>query len=247
MVARKGVEDPTVTVLFQQDATIGRPITLSLDRDLQAKAESVLSTQAGLATLVVIDLTTGGMVAAAQSPSGGSYPYATYGRYAPGSTFKVATALAMIRGGMGSTSTVQCPSQLKVSTYTFGNYSGYPSSALGSITLNDAFKYSCNTAFVGATGVTGDALHAAAGSLGVGTDYDAGFTSNFGTVAPGNAIDLAASRIGQGQVTMSPMGMAAVAASVASGKTVVPWLVQGHQATPTAAPSPRQRPSSCRP
>ena len=31
-------------------------------------------------------------------------------------------------------------------------------------------------------------------------------------------------------------GMAAVAASVASGKTTIPWLVKGHQATSTAAP-----------
>lgn len=236
MVARKGVDDKTVTVLFQQDASAGKPITLSLDRGLQTKAESVLSSQKGVATLVVIDHRTGALVAAAQSPEAGTYPYATYGKYAPGSTFKVATALAMLRTGSSATSTVQCPSNLKVGTYTFGNYSGYPAGALGSIPLTDAFKYSCNTAFVGATAVTGDQLHGAAGSLGVGIDYDSGFTSNFGTVKPANEIDAAASRIGQGQVTMSPMGMAAVAASVAAGRTTIPWLVKGHQATSTAAP-----------
>ena len=223
--------------LFQQDVSVGSPITLSLDRDLQTKAEEVLATQPGLATLVVVDVKNGGVLAAAQSPSGGSYPYATFGKYAPGSTFKAVTALAMLRKGATPTSTVQCPSSLKVSSYTFGNYSGYPSSALGSITLTDAFKYSCNTAFAGASSsVTGDELHAAAGSLGVGTDYDAGFTSYFGTVQPSNDIDRAASMIGQGQVTMSPLGMASVAASVAAGKTILPWLVEGHQATSTAAP-----------
>ncbi|SHI44451.1 Cell division protein FtsI/penicillin-binding protein 2 [Tessaracoccus bendigoensis DSM 12906] len=236
MVGRSGVEDQGITVLFQQDASVGKPITLSLNRELQTKAESVLSTQTGLATLVVIDTQTGGVLAAAQSPSAGTYPYATYGKYAPGSTFKVATALAMLRAGSTPTSTVQCLSTLQVGTYTFGNYSSYPSSALGAVSLTDAFKYSCNTVFAGATGVTGDLLHSAAGSLGVGTDYDAGFTANFGTVEPGNAIDLAASKIGQGQVTMSPLGMAAVAASVASSQTVIPWLVQGHQAESTAAP-----------
>lgn len=236
MVARKGVNDKTITVLFQQKAVAGKPITLSLNRDLQTKAESVLSTQKGIATLVVIDRATGGILAAAQSPVAGSYPYATYGKYAPGSTFKVATALAMLRTGSTPASKVSCVHNLKVGTYTFGNYSGYPSSALGSITLTDAFKYSCNTAFIGATAVTGDKLQAAAASLGVGVDYDPGFTSNFGTVKPGNEIDTAASRIGQGQVTMSPMGMATVAASVAAGKTMVPWLVKGHQATSSAAP-----------
>ena len=59
--------------------------------------------------------------------------------------------------------------------------------------------------------------------------------SYFGTVAPGNAIDLAASKIGQGQVTMSPLGMAAVAASIGSGQTTIPWLVKDHEAKPKAS------------
>ncbi|MHA6523641.1 penicillin-binding transpeptidase domain-containing protein [Tessaracoccus sp. G1721] len=223
--------------LFQQDESVGAGIDLSLDRDLQTKAEEVLSTQTGMAALVVLDIATGGVLAAAQSPAGGTYPHVTYGNYAPGSTFKAVSALAMLRTGLTPSSLVNCPSSLKVGTYTFGNYSGYPSSALGRIPLTTAFAQSCNTAFAGAAGtVTGDQLHAAAGSLGVGTDYDVGFTSNFGTVQPGNSIDLAASMIGQGQVTMSPLGMATVAASIGAGRTVLPWLVKGEEATPTAAP-----------
>ena len=223
--------------LFQQDESVGAGITLSLDRDLQTKAEEVLSTQAGMAALVVLDIKTGGILAAAQSPAGGTYPHVTYGNYAPGSTFKTVSALAMLRSGLTPSSLVNCPSSLTVGTYTFGNYSGYPSSALGRIPLTTAFSQSCNTAFAGTAGsVTGDQLHAAAASLGVGTDYDVGFTSNFGTVQPGNSIDLAASMIGQGQVTMSPLGMATVAASIAAGRTVLPWLVKGKEATPTAAP-----------
>ena len=235
LVGRKGVEPaPQVKVLAQQDPSIGKEITLSLDRDLQTKAESVLAGQAGIATLVVLDVKTGGLLAAAQSPAAGSFPHATYGKYAPGSTFKAVTALAMLRDGLTPTSTVKCPANLKVNTYTFGNYSGYPSSALGSIPLTDAFKYSCNTAFAGSD-VDAEQLSDAAASLRVKTDYDAGFTSYFGTVAPGNAIDLAASKIGQGQVTMSPLGMAAVAASIGSGQTTIPWLVKDHEAKPKAS------------
>lgn len=220
--------------LFEQQASVSTAIETSLDRELQAKAEQVLSKQKGLATLVVIDLKTGGVLAAAQSPSGGTFPYATYGKYAPGSTFKAVTALAMLRDGLKPTSTVKCPANLKVGTYTFGNYSGYPSSSLGSIPLTDAFKHSCNTAFAGSDVDAGQLVDAAA-SLGVGTDYEAGFTSYFGTVEPGNAIDLAASKIGQGQVTMSPLGMAAVAASIGAGQTTIPWLVKGHEAKPKAS------------
>ncbi|MFT3888279.1 MAG: penicillin-binding transpeptidase domain-containing protein [Arachnia sp.] len=221
--------------LFEQQASVSTAIDTSLDRALQQKAEKVLSKQKGLATLVVLDLKSGALLAAAQSPSGGTFPYATYGKYAPGSTFKTVTSLAMLRDGLSPNSSVTCSSSLKVSTYTFGNYSGYPSSALGTISLTDAFKYSCNTVFAGSK-VDGDQLADAAASLGVGVDYDAGFTSYFGTVAPSNTIDLAASKIGQGQVTMSPLGMAAVAASIGSGNTTIPWLVKGHEATSTAKP-----------
>lgn len=225
------------TTLFQQDPSVGSGITLSLDRDLQTKAEEVLSDQKGMAALVVIDLADGGILAAAQSPDGGSYPYVTYGNYAPGSTFKAVTSLAMLRTGMSPTSTLNCTSSIQVSSHTIGNYSGYPSSAMGRIPMTTAFAQSCNTAFASAYEyVSGDQLHAAAGSLGVGTDYDVGFPANFGTVEPGNSIDLAASMIGQGQVTMSPLGMATVAASIGAGKTTLPWLVAGHEATPTTDP-----------
>lgn len=233
-----GTESPAPErALFQQDESVGAGIDLSLDRELQTRAEEVLSAQTGMAALVVLDVATGGVLAAAQSPAGGTYPYVTFGKYAPGSTFKTVSALAMLRSGSTPASMVNCPSSLKVGTYTFGNYSGYPSSALGRIPLTTAFALSCNTAFAGASEfISGEQLHAAAGSLGVGTDYDVGFTSNFGTVQPANSIDLAASMIGQGQVTMSPLAMATVAASVAAGRTVLPWLVKGEEAAPTAAP-----------
>ena len=224
--------------LFLQDSSVGTAVQVSLDRELQTKAETVLSTQPGLAALVVIKNDNGALLAAANSPAAGTFPQATFGKFAPGSTFKVVSSLAMLRSGLTPTSTVQCPANLTVATKTFKNYSDYPAGKLGAITLTEAVANSCNTVFAGAAAtITPEQLHAAAGSLGVGTDYDAGFTSNFGTVEPNNSsIDRAASMIGQGQITMSPMGMAAVAASVASGKTTIPWLVNGKVATPTAAP-----------
>lgn len=244
LVGRNTAADPNASQefepqqLFHQASSVGDPLELSLDRELQTKAEEILSTQPGLAALVVIRPSDGALLTAANSPSAGVFPQATFGKFAPGSTFKVVSTLAMLRGGFTPTSPVQCPTSHEVAGYTFGNYSGYPASMNGTITLTQALAHSCNTSFAAAaSSVTPDQLHAAAASLGVGTDYDAGFTSYFGTVKPNNsAIDRAASMIGQGQITMSPLGMAAVAASVASGKTTLPWLVAGTQATSTAAP-----------
>lgn len=224
--------------LFRQDSSVGEPLELSLDRELQTRAEEVLSTQPGLAAIVVIRPSDGALLVAANSPAAGEYPQATFGKFAPGSTFKVVSALAMLRKGYDPGSSVECPASLVVAGHNFTNYSDYPANMVGPITLTQALAHSCNTAFAGAAAsITPEELHAAAGSLGVGTDYDAGFTSNFGTVQPNNsAIDRAASMIGQGQITMSPLGMAAVAASVASGRTTIPWVVAGTQAEPTTTP-----------
>ncbi len=235
LVPRKGAEPFEPVALFSQEPSVGAPITVSLQRELQTKAEEILATQSGIASIVAIDLASGGVAVAANSPAAGTYPHATFGKYAPGSTFKVASALALVRKGKTAGSTVDCPASHTVRGHKFNNYPGF--SHTGTLTLADAIAYSCNTAFTQASAqVTGAELHAAAGSLGVGTDYDAGFTSYFGTVDPKNEIDRAASMIGQGQVTMSPLGMAAVAASVAKGQTVIPWLVKDHQATSTATP-----------
>lgn len=236
IVSRKdAAEQLDPTVIFHQEQSVGKPITLSLDRNLQTKAEQALSSQPGIASIVVIDVATGGVAAAANSPKAGDYPYATYGKYAPGSTFKVASALALVRKGSTAEQAVECPAKHAMGGHTFNNYSGY--SHTGKIKLADAIAYSCNTAFTKLSGtVTNAELHDAAASLGVGVDYDAGFRSNFGTVDPQGDVDRAASMIGQGHVTMSPLGMAAVAASVAKGETVIPWLVKGHQAKSTAKP-----------
>lgn len=226
-------------VLFHVDAVAGKDLEITLDYDLQTKAEETLAGQQGVATLVVVRPGTGEILAAANSPASGQNAYATTGKYAPGSTFKVVTSLALLRSGMTPSSKLSCPSTLTVSGRTFKNYSDYPSSGLGTITLAQAVANSCNTAFAGAgSKLGGDALGAAAKSLGVGQDYDTGFSMFYGDV-PASANDpvgRAASMFGQGQVSTSPAAMAGVAASVAGGKTAIPWLVKGSEPSPAGAP-----------
>ena len=63
----------------------------------------------------------------------------------------------------------------------FSNYSDYPRSQQGRITLRTALAQSCNTAFIGQRGkLDRSSLAEAAGSLGFGIDYDVGFPSFFG-------------------------------------------------------------------
>jgi cell division protein FtsI/penicillin-binding protein 2 len=120
----------------------------------------------------------------------------------------------------------------------YENYDDYPAGRRGRIDLQTALANSCNTAFIGQRTELGKGdLAAAASSLGLGTDYDVGFPSYFGSVPePTSGTGRAEAMIGQGKDQASPLAMAAVAASVAAGKTVVPHLVDGQEAASTAKP-----------
>jgi cell division protein FtsI/penicillin-binding protein 2 len=172
----------------------------------------------------------------ASGPGSKGYSTATVGRYAPGSTFKVVTSLALLRAGVRPTSTLRCPATTVVDGKTFKNYDDYPADGLGDIPLSTAFANSCNTAFINERRTVSQRdIADAAAALGLGVDHDLGFPAYFGSV-PGSEAEAgsetghAASMIGQGTVLASPMAMAVVAASVAKGGTVLPRLLPQQQA-----------------
>jgi cell division protein FtsI/penicillin-binding protein 2 len=228
--------DPVV--LFEAMPVPGIPLTTTLNVGLQQLAEKTLAATRPASALVAIRPSTGAIVAAANGSGTRGQSLATVGRAAPGSTFKVVSALALLRAGLTPESLVRCPSAVTVNGRNFSNYSDYPSSHLGAITLRTALAQSCNTAFIGQRGkLETAALRDAAVSLGFGTDYGVGFPSFFGSVPNDpSATGQAAAMIGQGKVEASPMAMAAVTASVAAGETVIPRLIEGTQATPKGKP-----------
>jgi cell division protein FtsI/penicillin-binding protein 2 len=177
-------------------------------------------------------------VAAANGDGNRGQSLATLGRAAPGSTFKVVSALALLRAGLRPQSSVKCLPTVTVNGRKFRNYSDYPRNQMGTISFRTALAQSCNTAFIGQRGkLHKSALRDAAVSLGFGTDYDVGFPSFFGSVPDDpSATGRAAAMIGQGKVEASPMAMAAVAASVSAGGTVIPHFIDGTQATPKGKP-----------
>lgn len=227
---------PATRQLFHVDAVAGTPLQTTLDVALQTTAEDVLAGVPGNAALVAIRPSTGEVLAAASGPNGDGLSTATVGQYAPGSTFKIASALALLRAGLTPDSTLACPTSLTVDGYTFDNVPDYPSSELGDIPLRTAFAHSCNTAFVGQAGtVPQAALIDAARSLGLDPAPALGFPAFLGTLPDDSTgTDHAASMIGQGRVIASPLGMATVTASVAAGHTVTPVLVRPAASSATA-------------
>ncbi|MDM7830040.1 penicillin-binding transpeptidase domain-containing protein [Cellulomonas edaphi] len=231
--------------LYAVAPTPGTPLRTTLDVGMQTSAENVLAQVRPASAIVAIRPSTGDVLAAASGPGGDGMSTATLGQFAPGSTFKVASALALLRAGATPDSDVTCTPQVDVDGREFSNFPDYPSAHLGQIPLRTAFANSCNTAFIAERDTaTQDALIDAAGSLGLVPGADLGFAAFLGAVpADSDGTDHAATMIGQGRVLASPLGMATVAASVAAGSTVTPRLVvTDDEPAPSPDPTESARP-----
>lgn len=221
--------------LWSREAEDGTPLELTLDVALQRHAEQVLSDagEESPSAVVAVDGRTGAVLAAASGEGSQGYNTAMLGQYPPGSTFKIASALGMLRNGLTPDTTVSCPDRIVVGK-EFDNVDGYPAAATGEVPFRTAFAHSCNTAMVGQHDlVSQQDLHDAAASLGLGPETSrlgaAGYLGEVPAESVGEA-DHAASFIGQARVLASPLAMATVAASVAGGSTVSPVLVVSDEA-----------------
>lgn len=226
--------------LFRSEPVPGQPLQLSLDLDLQVEAEQLLADIDPASALVALRPSTGEILAAANGPGTGGLNLATFGQFAPGSTFKSVSALALLRAGLTPQSVVPCTARVVVDGKPFTNYDDYPSGALGNIPLRSALANSCNTAFISqAPKLQGTDLFDAGVSLGIGLDHDLGFPAYFGSVEPSSSkTESAAQLIGQGTILASPMVMAAVIGSAQSGQLVIPRLVDGVEVAPPDGAKP---------
>lgn len=214
--------------LFRARATDGESLALTLDARLQTTAESLLADVGPASAIVALRPSDGAILAAANGPGTDGLNHATYGQFAPGSTFKIVSSLALLRSGLEPGTTVPCTATTTVDGKQFKNYDDYPGSAIGDIPLSTAVAQSCNTAFISQRDRLGKGdMAGAAAALGLGIDHDLGFPAYFGQVpGPASETEAAADLIGQGKILASPMVMATVIASVQEGAVVVPRLVE---------------------
>lgn len=221
---------PPPKVLFSVDPLDGNDVKTTLQPGLQSAAEDALAEVKTPSSIVVMRPSTGAIVASANGPDSASYNTAFLGQYAPGSTFKIATSLGLLRQGMSPSSTVNCTPEYIADGKKFLNAPGYAAEATGEISLTSAVAHSCNTAFVSQfESLSQEKLADAAGALGIGMANDLGLGAFTGIVPRDSAgTEHAASMIGQGKVLLSPLAMATMMSSVVKGAAVVPILVDGH-------------------
>jgi peptidoglycan glycosyltransferase len=242
--------------LFTGSQPRGGAVELTIDPAVQAAAIEGLGDQRGAA--VALDPSTGAILAMYSSPSIDPNGLASHDRaeaqaaydalvadpdrpllnraiggdtYAPGSTFKLVTASAMLESGLTPDSLVDAPTQYTLpGSQSIMHNPGQAACGDGSgeTTLRQALIQSCNTPFaIGAVELGQDEMAAQAEAFGFGQDLTIPLA-----VTPSrfpedmNDAQLATSAIGQYSVTTTPLQMAMVAAAIANdGELMRPYLV----------------------
>lgn len=214
-----------ITTLLFVDGTEPQPVQLTVDLAVQEAASLAVADLDTPAALVAVDSGTGEVRAVVSHPDG-EFPRALEGRYPPGSTFKVVTATAALRGDPSIDRIVDCPPELPFGDRPLRNAGG---GGAGPIPLVQAMAVSCNTAFANLAAEAGrEALAEAAGTFGFDAAYDVGLPSRGARFpVPESPAELAQAAIGQGRVEASPLHMATVAAAAATGAWRSPRLVGG--------------------
>jgi hypothetical protein len=204
----------------------GVRLRTTLDAAVQSAAEKAVAgkDQAGVTAL---DTRSGAVLAIAYSPAEG-VDWALMEDSAPGSTFKIVTAAALLDSGMTPSSTAPCKAD---DNYANGRmyHNDSPTLHRADATLAWDFAQSCNTGFIRQAGRLGShGLKNAAARFGLTQEWSVGTPTLDGrpTMPSSSAPDeLTSEMIGQGELRMSPLVMASVAATAASGHFHQPLLV----------------------
>ncbi|NUR58969.1 MAG: hypothetical protein HOV87_09885 [Catenulispora sp.] len=228
------------------NSTAGLQLSSTLDDKIQTEAEKALAPypESGM---VVIKPSTGEVLAMAAN-SKTNPKMAFMATRAPGSTFKTVTSTALMLAGMKLDDPAECTATAQVGTQTYHNDEGLKDGFSGA-TLLTAYEKSCNTSFVNAVlghNLPNDALTKTAHDYyGMNQPWDMGIgAATYGTpgqqqVPAADGRDLfAAEAFGQGRITMAPLTMASVAATVATGQFHQPILIPDFQGPAKATPLP---------
>lgn len=211
-----------VSALSKWSGPAARPVRTTLSSSTQIAADQALATTSSPAAIVAVQASTGKILAVGSQ--GGADPLD--GHYAPGQAFTIVSTAALLASGLSAKAAVPCTSASDVGGETFTNHPAAHS--LGSQpSFSKDFAYGCGTAFAGLSmRLNATGLSAAAAGFGLGSSWRLPLPTFGGSVlAPTSDAQMAADTMGSGDVQVSPLGMAMIAAQVDSGTGHDPSLI----------------------
>jgi len=214
-------------------------LATTIDATAEQAARSAVEEHAN-SSMVVVQPSTGKILAIANNA--GFNDFALTAAVAPGSTMKTVTSTALFtEGALSPSSNVACPRAFTIQGITYHNDKGESEPA--STPFITDFAQSCNNAF------STQWEHLTNGRLagtvkqyyGLDQPWDIGIgslsASYFTAPASASGSELAQEAFGEGSLTASPLAMASIAATIASGQFRQPYLATGGPMV-TAKPLP---------
>ena len=216
-------------VLAQWPGTAGTPVRTTIDSSVQGAALTALDGVPNSGEIVAVSASTGEVLAIAQHQASGPLPAAgaLNAQLTPGTAFTIVSAAALAKKGVTPSTSMPCVGSFTVQGRTFTSEGTGAQRPFGT-----DFAEGCSTAFVGLSErLTASEWTQVVREFGIGSDWSHLQVPAFSGSVPSAAGDanLAAQTIGQGNVRMSLLSMAMVAATVDAGR----WHV------PAGAPGPR--------
>ncbi len=229
---------------LKDEKNVGDTVVTTLDADIQEAAYDALGSSKG--AVVAIEPSTGKVVAMVSKPDfdpntiseeweelneddrGVLVNRATQGQYAPGSTFKVVTALEFMREDSGfSDYSYKCDGEIEAGNNIIHCYGG---KVHGRVDLKDSLAYSCNTSFCNiGRDLQIESFRRTTKELLFDSELPSDLPykkSKFALTKHAGTAERMMTAMGQGQTQVSPYHMALITSAIANSGTLMrPYLV----------------------
>ena len=223
-------------VLKQWPGTPGTSVRTTINANVQRAALAALDSVPQSGELVAVRASTGQVLAVAQHSGATTLPTGgpLNARLSPGTAFTIVSTEALLESGLAMNTPISCDNSFTVGGQTFTSYGSGEQKPFSTDFAND-----CGTAFAGLSErLTPGQFTEVVKDFGLGGNWAGSLQvpafSGSVPVASGEA-DLAAQTIGKGNVQVSPLAMALVAAEVDSGSWHAPSVL--YSMDPPGAPT----------
>lgn len=225
-------------MLAEWPGTPGKSVRTTINASVQRAALAALDSVPNSGELIAVQASTGKVLAVAQHA--GSTPLPTggllNGKLSPGTTFTIVSTAALLESGLAVNTPISCNNSFTVGGQTFTSYGSGTEKPFSA-----EFAEDCSTAFAGLSlRLTPEQFADVVKDFGLGGDWanQMQVPCFSGSVpAAGGEADLAAETIGKGNVQVSPLAMALVAAEVDSGTWHAPSVLADAPDPPSTPPT----------